>query len=60
MSLTDQGMQFEKDLELEAARQSFAEAVELDPEWQPAQDGLERVLGTIRQMEFDQRMTDGT
>ncbi|MDJ0905019.1 MAG: protein kinase [Woeseiaceae bacterium] len=59
MSLTDQGMRFENDLELEAARESFAQAVELDPQWQPAQDGLERVLGTIRQMEFDQRMTEG-
>ena len=59
MSLTDQGFEFENDLELEAARQSFARAVELDPEWQPAQTGLERVLATIRQMEFGQRMTEG-
>ena len=59
MSLTDQASEFENDLELEAARQSFARAVELDPEWQPAQTGLERVLATIRQMEFDQRMTEG-
>lgn len=59
MSLTDQGLQFENELELEAARQSFAQAVELDPQWQPAQQGLERVIGTIRQMDFDQRMTEG-
>lgn len=59
MSLTDQGFEFENELELEAARQSFARAVELDPEWEPAQTGLERVLGTIRQMEFDERMTEG-
>ena len=59
MSLTDQGLRFETDLELDAARRSFAEAVELDPEWQPAQDGLARVRGTIRQMEFDERMTEG-
>jgi len=59
MSLTDQGFEFESDLELEAARQSFAEAAELDPEWQPAQDGLQRVLATIKQMEFDERMTEG-
>jgi tetratricopeptide (TPR) repeat protein len=59
MSLTDQGFKFENELELEAARQSFVRAVELDPEWQPAQEGLERVQGTIRQMEFDQRMTEG-
>ncbi|MDJ0812626.1 MAG: protein kinase [Woeseiaceae bacterium] len=59
MSLTDQGLRFENDLELEAARQSFARAVELDPQWQPAQDGLDRVRATIRQMEFDERMTEG-
>jgi tetratricopeptide (TPR) repeat protein len=59
MSLTDQGLQFENELELEAARQSFTQAVELDPQWQPAQEGLDRVLETIRQMEFDERMTEG-
>jgi hypothetical protein len=59
MSLTDQGVEFENELELEAARQSFARAVELDPEWQSAQVGLERVNESIRQMEFGQRMTEG-
>ena len=59
LSLTDQGFEFEGDLELEAARQSFARAVEIDPKWQPAQVGLQRVLATVRQMEFDQRMTEG-
>jgi tetratricopeptide (TPR) repeat protein len=59
MSLTDQGLRFENDLELEAARQSFSQAVELDPQWQPAQEGLDRVQETIRQMEFDLRMTEG-
>ena len=59
MSLTDQGFEFENNLELEAARESFAKAVEIDTEWEPAQVGLARVLVTIRQMEFDQRMTEG-
>ena len=59
LTLTDQGFAQEKELELEAARQSFARAVEIDPEWKPASDGLERVLETIKQMEFDQRMTEG-
>lgn len=59
LGLVDRGIAFEKDLELDAARQSFARAVELDPEWQPAQDGLARVGETIRQMDFDQRMTEG-
>jgi tetratricopeptide (TPR) repeat protein len=59
LALTDQGLAYENDLELDAARQSFADAVNLDPEWRPAQDGLARVLETIRQREFDQRMTEG-
>jgi len=59
LSLTDQGAAYEKDLELEAARQSFARAVELDPAWRPAQEGLERVRAAIEQREFDQRMTEG-
>lgn len=59
LSLTDQGFAYEKDLELEAARQSFQSAVDLDAEWQPAQLGLDRVLETINQMEFDQRMSEG-
>ena len=59
LSLIDKGLAFEKNLELDAARHSFAEAVDIDPEWQPAREGLDRVLATIRQMEFDQRMTEG-
>ena len=59
LSLTDQGFAFEKDLELVAAQQSYSQAVELDPEWQPAQAGLESVSATLKQMEFDQRMTEG-
>ena len=59
LALTDQGIALEKDLELAAAQQSFEHAVELDPEWQPAQDGLERVNAAIQQMEFDLRMTEG-
>ena len=59
LSLMDQGLEYENNLELEAARESFAKATELDPAWQPAAAGLERVLGTIRQMEFDARMSEG-
>jgi len=59
LSLTDQGLTYENELELDAARQNFEMATELDPEWQPAQVGLARVLETINQMEFDSRMTEG-
>jgi serine/threonine protein kinase/Tfp pilus assembly protein PilF len=59
LSLTDRGLAYENELELDAARQSFERAIELDSEWQPAQVGLARVLETINQMEFDSRMTEG-
>ncbi len=59
LALMDQGLAQENELELQAARHSFERAVELDPAWQPAQVALERVRGTIKQMEFDQRMTEG-
>jgi tetratricopeptide (TPR) repeat protein len=59
LALTDQGLAYENDLELDAARRSFEEAADLDPDWEPAQAGLARVLESIRQMEFDQRMSEG-
>lgn len=57
--LTEQGLAHERDLELDAAAQSFEQAIEIDPLWQVATDGLTRVRGTIRQMQFDARMTEG-
>ncbi len=59
MSLTDQGFQYEEDLELEAAKLSFEKALELDGEWQPAAVGLERVRIALREWTFNQRMTEG-
>lgn len=59
LALTERGMTFERDLELAAAQQNYAQAVELDPQWQPAQDGLQRVNAEINQMDFDARMTEG-
>lgn len=59
LSLVEQGIAFEKDLELEAARQNFERAVEIDPLWEPAQAGLARVNEAIRELEFAQRMTEG-
>jgi tetratricopeptide (TPR) repeat protein len=59
LALTNKGLAYEKELELEAARQSFASAAELDPEWKPAVEGLARVKETIRQTAFDSRMSEG-
>ena len=59
LRLTDQGLDYEKDLELEAAERSFEQAIELDSLWVPAQDGLIRVQQIRIKMAFDQRMTEG-
>jgi tetratricopeptide (TPR) repeat protein len=59
ISLTDQGFQYEQDLELEAAKLSFEKALEMDGEWQPAAAGLERVRIALREWTFNQRMTEG-
>jgi len=59
MSLTKQGVGLERDLDLDAARLAFEKALALDAEWQPAMDGLERVLIASNQFSFEQRMSEG-
>ena len=59
MGLTKQGEELERDLDIDAARVAFEKALELDNAWQPAQEGLERVLVAGNQMSFEQRMTEG-
>ena len=57
--LVEQGLDYEEDLELEAAQRSFEQAADLDPKWQPALDGVERVKKIRTKMEFDTRMSEG-
>lgn len=59
ISLVNQGIEYERDLELDAALSSFQQAAELDPEWQDAKDGIERVNAAITQLEFELRMSEG-
>lgn len=59
LALSSQARQFEMDLELEAARTAFEKALALDGAWLPAQEGLQRVLAAIKQLSFEQRMTEG-
>lgn len=59
LTLTSQGRQFEANLELDAAKTAFEQALQLDAVWQPALDGIERVRVAIRQLSFEQRMTEG-
>jgi serine/threonine protein kinase/tetratricopeptide (TPR) repeat protein len=59
LALVDQGVEYEEDLELDAALSSFEQAANLDPLWQPALDGIQRVKRTRTEIEFDTRMTEG-
>lgn len=59
LSLMDQGEGFEEDLELDAAKIAFEKALELDGQWEPAQVALERIRVAIKQLSFEQRMTEG-
>jgi tetratricopeptide (TPR) repeat protein len=59
LGLVDRGLDYEEELELDAAEASFAKAVELDPNWGPAVDGLERVRATRTQIRFQTRMSEG-
>lgn len=59
LGLVDRGLEYEEELELDAAEASFAKAVELDPNWSPAIDGLERVRATRTKIQFDTRMSEG-
>jgi tetratricopeptide (TPR) repeat protein len=59
LQLVDQGLAFEEELELDAAETSFQRAVDLDPAWLPAQEGVERVRATRTKIQFDSRMSEG-
>jgi len=59
LSLMDQGVGFEKDLELDAARLAFEKALELDRLWEPAEVALARIAAAIKQLSFERLMTEG-
>ena len=59
LSLMEQGNRYEADLELDAAKLAFENALTLDPLWEPAARGLERIKVAIKSLSFEQRMTEG-
>jgi tetratricopeptide (TPR) repeat protein len=59
LALTERGLSFEKQLELDAARQALENALQLDPLWEPAASALQRVQAALLQLRFEQRMTEG-
>lgn len=59
LQLVDQGLEYEEDLELDAAETSFEQASTIDPNWLPATEGLARVRATRTKIQFDSRMSEG-
>jgi hypothetical protein len=59
LSLMEQGQRYEAELEFNAARLAFEKALELDPQWRAASAALQRVDVAIKQLSFQQRMTEG-
>ncbi|MDX1482219.1 MAG: hypothetical protein R3315_11115, partial [Woeseiaceae bacterium] len=59
LNLMQQGRRYLEELELEAARIAFEQALELDPLWEPAREALEAVRAEITQRSFESRMTEG-
>lgn len=59
IEMTNEGLELERDLALDAAIERFEAALELDPEWQPARDALARSRVSATQMAFDARMSEG-
>jgi tetratricopeptide (TPR) repeat protein len=59
LNLVDQAWAFENQLDLPAAKLAFEKALELDPGWEAAVDGLARVTAAIHERSFEQRMTEG-
>jgi serine/threonine protein kinase len=59
LSLVEQGNRYEANLEYDAARLAFEKALELDAQWEPATVALARILVAIKNLSFEQRMTEG-
>jgi serine/threonine protein kinase len=59
LSLMEQGVRFEGDLELDAAKLAFEKALQLDSLWEPASLAIERIKIAIKNLSFEQRMTEG-
>jgi len=57
--LVRQGEVFERNGELDPARETFKTAKDLDGEWQPAKKGLSRIQRAITQRNFQVAMSEG-
>ncbi|MBT8108939.1 MAG: protein kinase [Gammaproteobacteria bacterium] len=59
LQLVDRGLEYEEELELDAAEASFQQAADIDPQWTAALEGVERVRATRTRIQFDSRMSEG-
>ena len=59
MALTRQGLEYERDQDLQAARLAIEKALALDPLWQLAIDANARINESIEDWSFNERMSEG-
>lgn len=59
LDLMLQGDQYRDELALEPAKLAYEKALELDPEWRPAESALAEVRAELKQQSFESRMTEG-
>ena len=59
LDLVSQGDQYRSELALAPAELAYQKALELDPEWEPAQSALAEVRVELAQQSFEARMTEG-
>ena len=59
LDLVSQGDQYRDELSLAPAELAYEKALELDPEWEPAQTALAAVRVELKQQSFEARMTEG-
>ncbi len=59
LALTEAGFDAERSADYEAALSAFDKALAIDPLWQPASDGRERVRARLAEQGFRQLMSDG-
>ncbi len=59
IALTRQAADVEQAGDLSAAADLYAQALDVDPEWTPARDGLNRTRSGVAQLSYEKRMASG-
>ena len=60
VAATSAGAAREGEGDWNGAREAYAKALDLDPEWEPAREGQTRVASRLTEIQFDQHLAAGT